>query len=141
MVCLVNVQRALHRLPALHANGRLTRSAQAWTDVMVTSGQFTHGLDFSVRIDAVGYVWSDAGENIATGFVTPRQVVVAWMASKDHCQNILNPVFADVGTGVNPHPLLSYAAATWTQDFGLWMGHRNPSHNAAPAGGCPYAIS
>lgn len=108
--------------------------------MMVTSATFTHGSDFSARLTAVGYVWSSAGENIATGFATPRQVVRAWMGSPGHCRNILDPTFADVGTGVNSHRLGRYAPSTWTQDFGLWMGHRNPSRNYAPQRGCPYRV-
>jgi uncharacterized protein YkwD len=142
VVCLINDQRARHHLPALQASTSLDSSAQRWTNAMVSSGQFTHGSDFAARISAAGFHWSFAGENIATGFTTPAQVVRGWMASTGHCQNILNPSFADVGTGVSPHPVRGFAsgASTWTQDFGLWMGHGAPSHDGAPATGCPYRI-
>jgi uncharacterized protein YkwD len=140
VACLVNQQRAAHHLPALRSVPRLTRSAQGWTDAMVRTGQFTHGADFSARISATGYFWSDAGENIATGFATPSEVVRAWMASPDHCQNILNPIYADVGTGVSSVPLGPYTPSTWTQDFGLWMDHLAPSRNSAPMRGCPYSM-
>jgi uncharacterized protein YkwD len=138
VVCLVNQQRLARNLPALHSSARLDRSAQLWTDVMITTAKFSHGADFSARIGATGYFWSSAGENIATGFGTPRQAVTAWMASTDHCQNILNPAFADVGTGVSAQPLGQYGPSTWTQDFGLWMGNRAPSQNFGPSRGCPY---
>jgi uncharacterized protein YkwD len=140
VVCLINVQRSKHHLPALHVQQDLNRSAQGWTNVMVTTGQFTHGADFAGRISAAGYAWASAGENIATGFLTPQAVVKAWMASPDHCQNILDPGYADVGTGLSNHPLGQYGAATWTQDFGLWMGHRVPSMDHGPQRGCPYHI-
>jgi uncharacterized protein YkwD len=107
---------------------------------MVTNGIFTHGTDFAARITATGYNWTSAGENIATGFQTPRQVVSAWMASPGHCRNILDPTFADVGTGVSSHRLAQYGPSTWTQDFGLWMGHSNPSGNYGPQRGCPYQV-
>jgi uncharacterized protein YkwD len=141
VVCLVNQQRAARHLPALHASRRLDSSAQLWTNTMVRTSTFSHGQDFSSRIDATGYFLSNAGENIATGFASPRDVVTGWMASLDHCQNILNPTFGDVGTGVNSQSLGQYSPSTWTQDFGLWMGHRAPSHNFAPQRGCPYRIS
>jgi uncharacterized protein YkwD len=140
VVCLVNQQRARHHLPPLHASAALDRSAQHWTDSMVASDQFTHGSNFSARISAAGFHWSFAGENIASGFQTPREVVRGWMASTGHCQNILNPNFADVGTGVSPHGVSGVGPSTWTQDFGLWMGHGAPSHNGGPAAGCPYRI-
>jgi uncharacterized protein YkwD len=138
--CLINQQRSARGLPALHASGLLDRSAQRWTDAMVRSRVFSHGLDFLSRISAVGFPWSAAGENIATGFATPRKVVVAWMASTAHCRNILSPSFADVGTGVSNRRLGRYSPATWTQDFGLRMGRRAPTHNDGPARGCPYRV-
>jgi len=142
VVCLINQQRTSRHLPALQANSDLDNSAQGWTDTMVATHQFTHGYDFASRISAAGFHWSSAGENIATGFQTPRQVVRAWMASTGHCQNILSPTYQNVGTGVSAHPVPGFASgpSTWTQDFGLWMGHSAPSGNYGPSSGCPYNI-
>jgi uncharacterized protein YkwD len=142
-VCLINQQRARFRLPALTDSSQLDRSAQGWTNLMVVQDIFTHGTDFWNRISAVGYDWSNVGENIATGFATPQSVVTAWMASTDHCQNILSPVYANVGTGVNANPVLAITGtdSTWTQDFGLLMAANQPSNNFGPANGCPYTTS
>jgi uncharacterized protein YkwD len=140
VVCLINKQRRAHGLPALRLNHRLDRSAQDWTNFMVAQDEFSHGSNFSARISAVGFNWSAAGENIATGFPTPREVVDAWMGSTGHCQNILSPSFADVGTGIRAKPIRGFASgpATWTQDFGLPVGHHPPSGNTGAAAGCPY---
>ncbi len=140
VVCLLNKQRVSRGLPALHADSRLNNSAQAWSNVMVGQRIFTHGSNFAARISAAGFVWSSAGENIATGFGTPNQVVNAWMASAGHCANILSPNYADVGTGVNARPVSGYASnpSTWTNDFALPMGAQAPSGNWGPANGCPY---
>jgi uncharacterized protein YkwD len=141
VVCLINQQRRSHGLPHLHANGKLNRSAQHWTRTMVTRKIFTHGTRFWTRISAVGFNWSTVGENIAVGYTTPFQVVKAWMASTDHCQNILQPAFSQVGTGVLNQGISGWGgSATWTQDFGLRMGRRAPSHKKGPADGCPYNI-
>ncbi len=139
VLCLVNKARGAHGLPPLGASSRLDRSAQSWTNTMVGSGQFGHG-DPGARVSAVGYHWSTVGENIASGFATPRRVVAAWMASQGHCYNILDPVFTNVGTGVNKGEVRGVASrpGTWTQDFGLQMGRRAPSGNWGPANGCPY---
>jgi uncharacterized protein YkwD len=140
VVCLVNEERAKRHLPRLHANPRLDRSAQGWTNAMVAHSAFTHGTNFSARITAVGFVWSAAAENIATGYPTPRAVVNGWMASTGHCENILSPMYLNVGTGISRHPVRGFASgeATWTQDFGLPMGHHAPSGNTGPASHCPY---
>jgi uncharacterized protein YkwD len=140
VVCLVNQQRHSRGLPGLRENSRLNRSAQGWTNVMVTHRDFSHGADFAARISAVGFDWSNVGENIATGYSTPTAVVKAWMASKGHCQNILNPMYRYVGTGVSDNSIAGYSTlgGTWTQDFGLLMGQHAASGNWGPAEGCPY---
>ncbi|HUA47845.1 MAG TPA: CAP domain-containing protein [Solirubrobacteraceae bacterium] len=140
VVCLINQERAAHHLPALQASPLLDRSAQGWTNVMVSSDQFTHGTNFASRISAVGYDWRMAGENIATGFATPGGVVRAWMASTGHCENILDPNYRNVGTGISSSAVRGFAtgAGTWTQDFALGMNQSSPSNNFAPANGCPY---
>jgi uncharacterized protein YkwD len=140
VVCLINRERSLHHLPPLSASSLLNRSAQGWTNVMVSSDQFSHGTNFAGRISAAGYVWRSAGENIATGFSTPRAVVHAWMGSTGHCENILNPTFRNVGTGVSTRPVKGFATGigTWTQDFALGMHSSPPSGNTRPMDGCPY---
>jgi uncharacterized protein YkwD len=140
VVCLINQERSLHHLPPLQASPLLDHSAQGWTNAMVSSDQFTHGTNFASRISAAGYVWRSAGENIATGFATPRGVVHAWMGSTGHCENILNPSFRNVGTGVSTRPVKGFATGTgtWTQDFALGMHSSPPSGNTGPMNGCPY---
>jgi uncharacterized protein YkwD len=139
VLCLVNQERTSRGLPALHARPALTRSAQLWTNALVSQGLFTHGADFAARITAAGYRWGYAGENIASGFRTARAVVKGWMGSEGHCRNILDPHFADIGTGVVTHPTgIANVGSTWTQDFGLPLGHAAPSNNTGPQSGCPY---
>lgn len=140
VVCLINQQRNHRGLPSLRPSAALNRSAQSWNQWMVSTGNFTHGSNFAGRISAVGYDWQTAGENIATGFATPRKVVAAWMASPDHCRNILDPSFRNIGTGVTAAAVGNWASrpSTWTNDFGLLMSQRAPSGNAGPQSGCPY---
>jgi uncharacterized protein YkwD len=140
VVCLINQQRNMRGLPSLQVSAKLNASAQAWNQWMVSTGNFTHGTNFAGRISAVGYDWQTAGENIATGFATPQEAVTAWLASPDHCRNILDPSFRDIGTGVTAAPVGSFATqpSTWTNDFGLVMTQSPLSHNTGPQNGCPY---
>ncbi len=141
VVCLINQERTRRHLPRLRANRRLDRSAQGWTDAQVKRAGLGHGADFAARISAAGFNWSSVGENIASGFPTPAGVVRAWMASVGHCQNILSPNYADVGTGVSGRAVSGGGpAGTWTQDFGLPTGRSHPSGNWTPANGCPYVL-
>ncbi len=138
VVCLINRQRRARHLPILIASRKLDRSAQRWTDAMVSDEQFTHGTAFMDRISAVGFDWTNAGENIATGYMTPAAVVKAWMASPGHCANILDPLYREVGTGVVNRMIrgTSNVDGTWTQDFGRLMSQRALSQNFGPARAC-----
>jgi uncharacterized protein YkwD len=136
--CLVNRERTERHLPRLVRSRKLDRSAQRWTDEMVGSDDFSHGNAFMNRITAVGFDWTTVGENIATGYATPRAVVAAWMASPGHCANILDPSYREVGTGLINHDIrgASNINGTWTQDFGRKMGQRALSDNDGPAQAC-----
>lgn len=139
VLCLVNKERGSFGLPQLHPSAKLNSSAQGWTNAMVQGGFFDHG-DPGSRISGAGYSWSAEGENIATGYPTPRDVVTGWMHSAGHCSNILSPNYRDLGIGVNGHPVRGYAGgpATWTGDFGLGRGQGAPSGNSGPANSCPH---
>jgi uncharacterized protein YkwD len=137
VACLVNQQRARFHLPELNDSSKLDESAQRWADYLASTGQLVHG-NVTGRMTAVGYDWGEGGENIADQYVTPRDVVAAWMASSEHCQNILDPDYRDVGTGESPQ---GSNPAAWVQDFGLLMDQSPLSSNYGPANGCPYTIS
>lgn len=53
------------------------------------------------------------GENIAHGQRTIREVMRDWTGSPDHCRNLMDPDFQEVGLAV----VNSY----WVQDFGVRM--------------------
>ena len=140
--CLINQQRLIYGLPAMNLSSELNSVAQSWTQTMISTGIFSHA-NLGGRLTAAGYNWSEGGENIATGYLTPRDAVAGWMASLDHCQNILYPDYVSMGTGESAAPVGNFASgpATWTQDFGVLVGQNSPSHNYGPARGCPYTIA
>lgn len=139
VLCLINQERTARGLPSLRPSPRLSHAAQSHTQAMVSTAYFGHGANFTLRFSAVGYDWRAAGENIATGYATPRSVVAAWMASAGHCRNILSPTFRDAGTGVSVAAVgANVSLGTWTEDFGLLMSRTSPSANTRPENGCPY---
>ncbi|MFV9506489.1 MAG: CAP domain-containing protein, partial [Oscillochloridaceae bacterium umkhey_bin13] len=89
---------------------------------MAQRGYFSHfspeGRDPSDRVDATGYQWQMVGENIASGYRTPQEVVAGWMDSPGHRANILRCEFTEIGIGYferpdDPSRMRTY----WTQVF------------------------
>lgn len=125
VVALVNEHRVAAGCPPLAIDARLVAAAQGHSEDMASNDFFSHtGSDGSLpwdRMEAEGYRWSRAAENIAAGYPTPEQVVAAWMNSAGHRDNILNCALVDTGVGyvyleddggdVNYHHY-------WTQLFG-----------------------
>ncbi len=102
-------------------NAALTRAAFAHSQAMARYATFDHrGRDGStpaVRVVRAGYGdYSLVGENIAAGAMTPAQVTQGWLASPAHCENIMDPRFAEVGIAFAVN-LSSGELVYWTQDF------------------------
>jgi uncharacterized protein YkwD len=144
VVCLMNRARGRWHLPALREHPRLDHAAQEHTDQMVAHRFFGHygadGSDPATRLDRAGFRWSALGEDISTGYRTPRDAVAGWLASTAHCRILLSPSYRDLGIGVNRRPVRGYAniPGTWTADFALPTGSSPPGGNSGPAKGCPY---
>jgi uncharacterized protein YkwD len=53
------------------------------------------------RVRAVGYAEKLVGENIAYGPESAEEVVQGWLDSPGHCENIMDPRFAEMGIAVS----------------------------------------
>ncbi|WP_322754250.1 CAP domain-containing protein [Frankia sp. Cas3] len=119
VVALTNAERAKAGCAALTVDSRLTTAAQAHSDDMATHNYFSHtsqdGRTPFQRMAAAGYQFSIAAENIAAGQRTPTEVMVGWMNSSGHRENILNCSLKQIGVGYGTGG--SYGTY-WTQDFG-----------------------
>lgn len=62
------------------------------------------------RINATGYTYKWMGENIASGPKTELDVIKGWLGSADHCKNMMNANFREIG--------VARAGGLWTQVFG-----------------------
>jgi uncharacterized YkwD family protein/spore coat assembly protein SafA len=103
VIQLVNQERAAHGLKALKANWQLSRVARIKSEDMRVQGYFSHtsptyGSPFDM-IRAFQIDFRTAGENIAAGQSTAKQVMESWMNSPGHRQNILNADFTELGVG------------------------------------------
>jgi uncharacterized protein YkwD len=133
MLCLMNAERRARGLGRLRSNAALSRTAGAYAHQMVRRRFFGHdapgGSTMMSRIRSTAYVHGAAsftvGENLAWGAgprATPRAIVRAWMHSREHRANLLDPEFRDAGIGVAagaPARLRAgTAAGTYVADFG-----------------------
>lgn len=107
--------------PPLALASALTRAARAHTRDMTVHGFFSHeGSDGSTpgdRATRAGYRWSMVGENIASGVRTPRDAVAGWLASPEHCANIMTAGFRHMGVAFAVDPT-NARVIDWTEDFG-----------------------
>lgn len=123
MLNLINTYRSTgctcgtDKMPAVAKliwNDKLGVSANKHTTDMASNNYFSHtskdGRTMSDRINAVGYLWSALGENIANGQTTEKQVMESWINSPGHCANIMNGSYTDVG--------FARVQNYWTQNFG-----------------------
>jgi uncharacterized protein YkwD len=108
--CLVNAQRAAHRLAPLRPSRELRVAAEAHGADMVAHRFFAHVSPstgaITDRARRAGYVRNDdyaLGEDIAWGegdLSSPASIVRAWMNSPGHRAVILDRDFRDVGVGI-----------------------------------------
>ena len=112
---LVNEERAKAGLPALTLHAGATRAAQQRAGEIETSFSHTRpdGSNFTTALTAAGVSYRAAGENIAYGQKSAKQVMQDWMNSAGHRANILNEKFTSIGVGYVQIGGVNY----WTQLF------------------------
>jgi uncharacterized protein YkwD len=107
--------------PLVLAPPALDRAASEHSQDMADHNYMDHtGRDGSTPADRVtrtGYKWKAVGENLASGILTPDEVVSGWVGSPHHCENLMDPRFTQMS--------VAYAVNTasnngiyWTQLFG-----------------------
>lgn len=101
LVDMANTDRAAHGAGTLAVDPVLQAAAQHKADDMAAKGYFAH-FDASGKgpwdwMREAGYVYQDAGENLAIQFTESADVEQAWLDSPTHRQNLLNPRFTEVG--------------------------------------------
>ncbi|MBP9852461.1 MAG: hypothetical protein QG629_61 [Patescibacteria group bacterium] len=99
-----NSQRTANGLGALALNSLLSQAAQNKANDMMTKDYWSHtspdGSTPWTFIDASGYAYSSAGENLAYGFATSNDVINGWMNSPKHRDNILGAAYNEIGFGI-----------------------------------------
>jgi uncharacterized protein YkwD len=112
--------RSFAPAPGLRPSELLRSAAQRHALDMLAHDFFAHeGSDGSTpaqRVAASGYRYRLVGENLASGPQSAAEAVAGWLASPEHCENIMDPRFAESG--------IAYAANSrgaprivWVQEF------------------------
>lgn len=104
LLSATNTQRNNNGASSLTANSKLQTAAQNKANDMVARNYWSHntpdGEEPWVFIDAAGYSYEAAGENLAYGFMTSSDTVTGWMNSPPHRSNMLSNTFTEVGFGI-----------------------------------------
>ena len=108
------------RVP-LSSNPRLMEAARIHAQQMASHGSMEHTISgaqyptMQSRLQAVGYAYSNAAENIAWNVPNAKRAVDGWMTSEGHRTNILDPNLTEMGGAVAQNPR---GETYWIQVFG-----------------------
>jgi len=101
---LTNEKRLAENLPQLSENLVLTKAAQMKAEDMASKSYFAHtspeGKTPWYWLEAAGYSYVYAGENLAVNFIDSEDVTEAWMNSPTHRANIVSGAYTEIGTGI-----------------------------------------
>ena len=127
---LVNQARAAPRhcgrsafsaAPPLRWNDSLAEAARRHAEDMARHNYFSHrgrdGSSPAQRIERAGYRYRAMGENLAGGQLQPEDAVAGWIKSPEHCANLMNPAFTEMGSAYAVDPG-SEMGVYWAQAFG-----------------------
>jgi uncharacterized protein YkwD len=110
-------ERSFAPAPPVRLSGALAGVALGHAADMAQHNYFEHedlaGRSPADRVRAVGYQEKLVGENIAYGPKTADEVVQGWLDSPGHCENIMDPRFAEMG--------IAYAAGRASKRGLYWV--------------------
>ena len=115
VIRLVNIERQSYGLSSLSKNAAAVIAARIRAKEITLSFSLTrpNGTScFTAAVEA-GLTYRTAGENIAYGYPSPKQVVTGWMNSDGHRKNILSASFSGIGVGCYSKGGVIY----WSQFF------------------------
>jgi len=118
----VNRERRAAGVPPMREEPLLDETAQRHAADMLARSYYDHdspeGTTVLERSRAAGYRPNMAAENIARGQYAIEEVMDGWMSSPIHRENILSPLFADIGSGLAVGKNANGYQILWVQCFG-----------------------
>ena len=122
LIELTNAERGKKGLPVLVENEALDKAASLKAANMFQENYWAHfapsGKSPWDFILGSGYRFTYAGENLAKNFYNSEDVVVAWMASPTHRDNLLSSNYRDIGMAVVEGVLNGQKTTLVVQEFG-----------------------
>lgn len=115
VIRLVNIERQSYGLSPLSKNAAAVNAARIRAKEITLSFSHTrpNGTSCFTAAGEAGLTYRTAGENIAYGYPSPKQVVTGWMNSDGHRKNILSASFSGIGVGCYSKGGVIY----WSQFF------------------------
>jgi uncharacterized protein YkwD len=105
----------------LRLSARLLPIAAAHASDMARHNYFDHagrdGSHVEERATSGGYRWRAIGENIAAGHTQVEAAMQDWLASHEHCANLMSPGYTEMATAFAVDQSSS-AGIYWVQVFG-----------------------
>lgn len=100
--------------PPLVWNAQLGAAAAAHAKDMYSNNYFSHispqGSSPIQRAQQAGYAGSYVGENIAKGYTSTGEVMLAWQLSEAHCRAMMDTLYKEIGA--------AEYNGYWVQEFG-----------------------
>jgi uncharacterized protein YkwD len=123
IIYYTNLEREKVGLKPLVKNVSLSNSASQKVDDMFNKQYFEHvspdGKTVADLVNTTGYKYQIVGENLALGiFYNDKDLVLAWMNSPLHKENILNPKYTDIGIAVGINEYKNQKQWIAVQHFG-----------------------
>ena len=122
VIDLVNQARISAGLQPLSQNSLLAQAAERKAEDMFARQYFAHVTPDNKQpwefLRAENYVYLAAGENLAIDFLNPESAHIALMNSPSHRENILNPLYNEVGVSVIPGTFQDHQSIIVVQFFG-----------------------
>ena len=113
--------RAFNAARPVRWNDLLAEASRLHSEDMARYNYFSHngrdGSDPAQRVERAGYRYRATGENIAAGQMKPEDAVAGWIKSPQHCANLMNPAYTEMGAAFSVNAR-SDMGVYWTQAFG-----------------------
>jgi len=125
LVNLTNQNRATANISELEVNPLLEKAAQMKANDMADKSYFAHNTPDGKTpwywLEQAGYKYAYAGENLAVNFENSEDVETAWMNSRGHFLNIMNPKYTEIGIATSTGVYKDREAIFVVQMFGAPM--------------------